>query len=99
MRAVNKPALHKYGGRYYLTYGSHLAVADNVYGPYTYRGFIGSSIDHGYFVEWNNQWFQSFTIFDPTIYYRGSGLCYIHYKDNGDMVGRSHDHGIRRRPV
>ncbi len=82
----DKPALHKYGGRYYLTYGSHFAVADNVYGPYTYRGFIGSSIDHGNFVEWNNQWFQSFTIFDPTIYYRGSGLCYIHYKDNGDMV-------------
>ena len=82
----DKPALHKYGGRYYLTYGSHYAVADDVYGPYTYRGFIGSSIDHGNFVEWNGQWFQSFTLFDPTLFYRAIGLCYIHYRDNGDMV-------------
>ena len=82
----DKPALHKYNGLYYLTYGIHYATAENVYGPYLYRGFIGSSIDHGNFVEWNNQWFQSFTIFDPTIFYRGSGLCYIHYKDNGEMV-------------
>ena len=82
----DKPALHKYNGTYYLTYGSHYATSDCVYGPYSYGGFIGSSIDHGNFMEWNNQWFQSFTIFDPTVFYRGSGICYIHYRENGDMV-------------
>jgi hypothetical protein len=69
-----------------LSWASHYAVSDNVYGPYVYKGNTGASNDHGNFFEWNNQWFQSFTIYDPTHYFRASGLCYIHYKDNGEMV-------------
>ena len=84
--ADDKPSLHKHNGTYYLSWASHYATSDNVYGPYTYVGNVGSANDHGNFFEWNNQWFQSFTIYDPTISYRATGLCYIHYKDNGEMV-------------
>lgn len=67
----DKPYLHKQKGKYYLSWGCYYAMADNVYGPYTYKGcFIvedrtepefrqqkaGLTHDrHGSFFEWNNQ--------------------------------------------
>ena len=36
----DKPALHKRNGKYYLSWSSFYAVADNVYGPYRYRGTV-----------------------------------------------------------
>lgn len=84
--ADDKPALHKYNGKYYLSWASHYAIADNVYGPYRYAGFTGASTDHGNFTQWRGQWFQAFTIFDPFWYNRATGLCYVHFKDNGEMV-------------
>lgn len=84
--ADDKPSLHKHNGLYYLSWASHYATAENVYGPYRYRGNTGASNDHGNFFEWNGQWFQSFTIYDPTPYFRAAGLCYVHYRANGEMV-------------
>ena len=84
--ADDKPALHKYGGRYYLSWASHYAVSDCVYGPYAYLGNTGAANDHGNFFCWRGQWFQSFTIYDPHQAHRASGLCYIHYRANGEMV-------------
>jgi hypothetical protein len=34
----DKPYLHKYADRYYLSWGCYYAIADNVYGPYTCMG-------------------------------------------------------------
>ena len=67
----DKPYLHKHNGKYYLSWGCYYGVADQVYGPYTYKGcFIvperteaefaqpvaGLTHDrHGSFFEWNNQ--------------------------------------------
>jgi arabinoxylan arabinofuranohydrolase len=67
----DKPFLHKHNGKYYLSWGCYYAMADNVYGPYTYTGcFIvedrteqefrqaeaGLTYDrHGSFFEFNNQ--------------------------------------------
>lgn len=84
--ADDKPWVHKYGGKYYLSWASHYAVSDSIYGPYEYVGNIGVSEDHGSFFEWNNQWFKSFTIFEGSGCYRASGLCYIHYRADGTMV-------------
>lgn len=84
--ADDKPWLHKYKKKYYLSWASHYAVSDHIYGPYEYVGNLGVSEDHGSFFEWNNQWFKTFTIFDNTKYYRASGICYIHYKADGSMV-------------
>ena len=67
----DKPYLNKHNGKYYLSWGCYYAMADNVYGPYTYKGcFVveertepefrqaeaGLTHDrHGSFFEWNNQ--------------------------------------------
>ena len=84
--ADDKPSLHRYKDTYYLSWASHYATSSSVYGPYTYRGFTGASTDHGNFVQWRGQWFQAFTIFDPYTFRRGTGICYVHYRDNGEMV-------------
>ena len=34
----------------------------------------------------NNQDFNAFTIFDPHFVHRSSGITYIHYRDNGEIV-------------
>ena len=84
--ADDKPFLHKHNGIYYLSWASFYATADNVYGPYTTRGNLGMSQDHGSFFEWRGQWFKAFTV-DETItkMRRATGLCYIHFKENGEM--------------
>ncbi len=82
----DKASLNRIGNMYYLSYGSFYAISDNVYGPYRYIGNTGASEDHGSYLEWNNQLFNSFTIFDPTMYHRASGICYVHQKKNHELV-------------
>lgn len=82
----DKSFLHKKGDTFYLSWGSFYASADSVYGPYTFRGTLGISEDHGSFFSWKGQDYYAFTIFDPNNFYRSTGLCYIHYRKNGDMV-------------
>lgn len=36
----DKPFLHYYKGKYYLSWGCFYAMADNVYGPYDYKGSV-----------------------------------------------------------
>ena len=36
----DKPFIHSYNGKYYLSWGCFYAIADNVYGPYNYTGSI-----------------------------------------------------------
>ena len=84
--ADDKVSLNRIGDMYYLSYGSHYAISENVYGPYRYIGNTGASEDHGSYLEWNNQLFNSFTIFDPTMCYRASGVCYVHQKKNYELV-------------
>lgn len=36
----DKPYLHKYGGRYYLSWGAFYAMSENIYGPYDYTGAV-----------------------------------------------------------
>lgn len=85
----DKNFIHKKNGRYYLSWGSKYAISDNVYGPYNYMGNLAISEDHGSFFSWNGQDFYTFTIFDPTKYYRSTGLCYINYGKDGKMYADS----------
>ena len=85
----DKPALHKFRGVYYLSWASFYATSETVYGPYTFRGNIGVSRDHGSFFEWNHQWFFSFGTYDPYPMFRNSALTYIHYRENGEMAADS----------
>ena len=88
--------LTKHGGRYYLnSHCSDYAVADSVYGPYTYRGKFCEehSTDHGTFFTYHNHFYNATATpenlgtgeeIDP--YYRTTKIVYAHYKDNGDIV-------------
>ncbi len=84
--ADDKPFIHKYNGTYYLTWASYYATSDSVYGPYTTRGNLNLSLDHGSVFSWRGQWFMAFTV-DQSIdcHRRATGLAYIHYRANGEM--------------
>ncbi len=43
MPTDDKPYIHFYNGKYYLSWGCFYAMADNVYGPYNYTGSIMGS--------------------------------------------------------
>lgn len=85
-RADDKVALHKFNDLYYMSWASHYAVSKDIRGPYHYLSNTGVSKDHGVFFEWNNQWFNAFTIFDPSMVYRSIGLCYVKYTKERKMV-------------
>lgn len=38
--ADDKPFMHKYNGKYYLSWGCFYAISDNLYGPYDYKNTI-----------------------------------------------------------
>lgn len=78
--ADDKPSLNRIGEHYYLTFASHVAVSEEVYGPYRYLGNTGASLDHGSYFEWNGQLYNAFTIFDPSLWHRATGLCYVHQR-------------------
>lgn len=83
----DKPSVHKWGGRYYLTHSSYYAVADNVYGPYTYMGNSGCNIDHGtYFTYHNQTYFATGGMDNTNRYLRASYLAPCHYRENGEIV-------------
>ena len=82
----DKASLNKFDGRYHLSYGGFYAVSDCIYGPYHFIGHTASTIDHSSFCEWNGQVFQAVTVKEQTEMYRSSGLCYVHFKENGEIV-------------
>ncbi len=82
----DKNYLHKRKGVYYLSWASWYASSTNLYGPYTLKGFIGSSDDHGNFFSWHNQDFQSFTIYESGIHFRAIGLTYVNYLNNNEIA-------------
>lgn len=69
----DKPFIHKYNGKYYLSWGCYYAISDHVYGSYNYKGSFVSydrlgpefknpvkAFDrdrHGSFFELHNQWY------------------------------------------
>ena len=83
----DKPSIHKYGGRYYLTHSSFYAISDSVYGPYHYVGNTGCIIDHGSFFTYHNQtYFASGGMDNPNRYLRASYLAPCHYRAGGGIV-------------
>lgn len=83
----DKPSIHKYGGRYYLTHSSYYAVSDRVYGPYRHLGNMDCNIDHGSFFTYLNQtYFASGGMDNPNRYLRASYIAPCHYKNDGRIV-------------
>ncbi len=97
----DKSYLHKYKGKYYLSWGCFYAMSDNVYGPYIYKGCIitkdrtapefqkGLVYDrHASFFEFHHQWY--FICNDQSwpgtsAHFRDSVISYVHYRDNGEI--------------
>lgn len=83
----DKPSIHKFGGKYYLTHSSYYAIADNVYGPYVHGGNCGCNIDHGTFFTWHNQtYFATGGMDNANRYLRASYLAPCHYREDGGIV-------------
>jgi hypothetical protein len=73
----DKPSLHKRNGKYYLSWCGFYAMADNVYGPYKYKGALFDpariapelqnkeyTLDrHGNIFTMHNQWYYCFNDF------------------------------------
>jgi len=97
----DKPFLYKYNNKYYLSWGCYYSMADNLYGPYIYKGSIiikertdtvfqnALTYDrHGSFFEFHNQ--SYFICNDQSFpgsnsHFRNSIISYIHYRDNGEI--------------
>ena len=97
----DKPNLHKYNGKYYLSWGCYYAMSDSVYGPYTYKGCIiekdrtdpafqkGLTFDRqGSFFEFHGQWY--FACNDQSWpgsnqFFRNAVISYVHYRANGEI--------------
>lgn len=83
----DKPSIHKYGGKYYLTHSSYYAVSDHVYGPYRHLGNMDCNIDHGSFFTYHNQtYFASGGMDNPNRYLRASYIVPCHYRKDGSIV-------------
>lgn len=83
----DKASIHKENGIYYLSHASFYATADNIYGPYTYRGNTTANIDHGCFFTYRGQTYQASGGMDtPNCCFRASFLTYCHYRKNGEIV-------------
>ncbi len=98
----DKPYLHFYNGKYYLSWGCFYAMSDDVYGPYRYKGCIitekttapefqrGLVHDrHGGFFEFHHQWY--FACNDKSWpgtseYFRDTIVSYVHYRDDGTIA-------------
>lgn len=84
--ADDKASLNRIGNQYYLTYAGHVALSDTVYGPYRYVGNTAAALDHGSYFSWRGQLYNAFTIFDSSVWYRATGLCYAHRRNNGMLA-------------
>ncbi len=98
-RYFEGPWLHKYQGRYYLSYSTgntHLlvfATADNPYGPYRYQGQILTPVlgwtTHHSIVEFDGRWWLYYhdTILSGGIsHLRNIKVTELHYDADGRIV-------------
>ena len=90
------PWVWKHNGVYYLlTHRAWYSTADNIYGPYTYRGKFCNdcnNVDHPCVFDFHNQTYFAYGVpanygesaeIDP--FFRATKILYAHYKDNGDI--------------
>lgn len=89
--------MHKYNGKYYLSYSTgdtHLlcyATGDNPYGPFTYQGIILHPVEgwtsHHSIIEWNGRWwlFYHDTQLSGKTHLRNVKVAELKYNDDGTI--------------
>lgn len=91
---MDKNSLHKHNGTYYLSCSGYYAVSETIYGPYEYRGLVGtgwqldSHYAHGDFFQWNDRWYHVWCRYrDRRIdRVRDCLIAPTHYTDGGEMI-------------
>jgi beta-xylosidase len=98
-RYFEGPWLHKYRGKYYLSYSTgntHLlcyATADNVYGPYTWQGVILTPVvgwtTHHSIVAFDGKWwlyYHDSLLSDGVTHLRSIKATELRYDENGRIL-------------
>jgi beta-xylosidase len=98
-RYFEGPWLHKYRGKYYLSYSTgntHLlcyATADNVYGPYTWRGVILTPVlgwtTHHSIVAFDGKWwlyYHDSLLSDGVTHLRSMKVTELRYDEDGRIL-------------
>jgi hypothetical protein len=90
--------LHKYRGRYYLSYSTgdtHLlvyATGDSPYGPFTYRGVVLTPVQgwttHHSIVEFDGRWYLFFhdSSLSGRTHLRSAKVTELSYRPDGSIV-------------
>ena len=91
--------MHKYNGRYYLSYSTgdtHLlcyAVGDNPYGPFVYQGVILTPVvgwtTHHCIIEYKGKWYLFHHDSVPSggkTWLRSLKVCELQYDENGKII-------------
>ncbi len=72
-------------GIYYLVWGEYYATADNIYGPYTYRGdFLRGG--HSSVFKWDDQWYVMQVHKEVSLLYRGISLKPVEFDKDGLVI-------------
>lgn len=90
-RAQDHQYFHKHNGIYYLSCAGAYMTSTNVYGPFENIRHAGQ-VGHTSFIDFHGQsYYATEWACDPygDRKYRQCVMTYLHYKDNGDMVGDS----------
>ncbi|MDC0584708.1 family 43 glycosylhydrolase [Bacteroidales bacterium] len=83
-RSEDKPTLFERNGIYYLVFGSRYAMADKLYGPYTFEGaFLNGG--HTSFFDWHGQKYVLQENHDICAFYRGASLKPVFFNEDGTI--------------
>lgn len=91
--------MHKYNGKYYLSYSTGdthyicYAIADNPYGPFTYQGVVLTPVKAGWtthhcIVEFKGRWYLFHHDSVPSggkTWLRSLKVCELHYRADGTI--------------
>ena len=80
----DKPTLFKKDNFYYLVWGAHDAMSENLKGPYEYKGAFYSG-GHGSIFIWKGQWYVVHEHHDISMFYRGIMLKPMYFNADGTV--------------
>ncbi|MEM6814659.1 MAG: family 43 glycosylhydrolase, partial [Bacteroidota bacterium] len=80
----DKPTLFKRNASYYLVWGAHYAMSNQLRGPYEYKGAFYSG-GHGSVFYWRGQWYVIHEHHDISIFYRGVMLKPMYFHPDGTV--------------
>lgn len=96
-RYFESPWIHRYNGKYYLSYSTgdthfiNYATGDSPYGPFTYRGHLMLPVEgwttHQSIIEWRGRWwlFYADTQLSGKTHLRNVKVTELHHRPDGSI--------------